>query len=141
MDFAGPPPALTFTARRPAELAALDPKALGRVGEGLAANYLGAIGYTILERNWRCRQGEIDLIAEAPASTLVFAEVKTRRCVTRGTPADAVARRKVTRLRRLAGAWLAEGRPGWATVRLDVLAITVSPDGRIDLTHLQGVGA
>src|SRR5919201_532452 len=79
---------------------------LGRLGEALAAARLEAAGLRIVARNWRCREGEIDLVAAGPG-LLVFCEVKTRRGHGYGSPAAAVTHAKQARLRRLAAAYLA----------------------------------
>lgn len=111
---------------------------LGRAGEDRAAAHLTAQGYTILDRNWRCPQGEIDIVAER-GGTLVVAEVKTRRSELFGHPAEAVDARKAERLWRLAMAWIvvhpraARGR----MLRIDVIAI-VGDDPRVaPLEHLE----
>jgi uncharacterized protein (TIGR00252 family) len=79
---------------------------LGRLGEALAATLLEAAGLRVVARNWRCREGEIDLVAAGPG-LLVFCEVKTRRGQGYGSPAAAVTPAKQARLRRLAAAYLA----------------------------------
>jgi putative endonuclease len=101
-------------------------RATGASGEDAVAAWYAAAGYDIVDRNWRVREGEIDLVARR-GSTLVFCEVKTRRGDRFGTPAEAVTPRKQQRLRLLARAWLAThpGRP--REVRFDVAA--VRPDG------------
>jgi putative endonuclease len=80
-------------------------RVLGAAGEQAVAEwYLGA-GYEIVDRNWRCREGELDLVV-ARAGEIVFCEVKTRRGVAYGTPAEAVTATKQQRLRVLAMRWL-----------------------------------
>ncbi|MBU4215765.1 MAG: YraN family protein [Actinobacteria bacterium] len=113
-------------------------EAVGRYGEDLAAAHLEAAGWQVLDRNWRCVHGELDLVA-LDGDELVAVEVKTRRSRTYGSPAEAVTRTKLARLRRLAAAWLAahDARP--ASVRIDVLAITVSRTGGPVVEHLVGV--
>ena len=101
--------------------------ALGRTGEATAAAWYEEHGYEILERNWRRREGEVDLIVRR-GRTVVFCEVKTRSSDTFGTAAEAVVPAKQRRIRRLAARWLAELTPasGRALVdlRFDVVAIT-----------------
>ena len=81
--------------------------ALGAYGEGLAARHLTGQGMVLLDRNWRCELGEIDLVLrDGPA--LVVCEVKTRSSTAYGTPLQAVTGQKAARLRRLAARWLAE---------------------------------
>ena len=82
---------------------------LGRAGEIRAADYLGVHGYDILDRNWRCRQGEIDLVARR-GTELAIVEVKTRRSLAFGHPFEAIDARKRARLWRLAHAWIADHR-------------------------------
>ena len=95
--------------------------ALGRWGEDLAAQHLVATGAVLLDRNWRCREGELDLVAREPDGTVVFCEVKTRSGTGFGEPAEAVGPVKARRIRALAVRWLQEhppdGRPPGAAVR------------------------
>lgn len=113
---------------------------LGRAGEERAARYLLARGYEILDRNWRCPQGEIDIVA-AEGNRLVVAEVKTRRSDRFGHPLEAVDRRKAQRLWRLAMAWiqahpeLARGR----RLRLDAIAIVGADPATAALEHVEVV--
>jgi putative endonuclease len=95
----------------------------GRAGEDQAAAWYVAAGYTVVARNWRCRQGELDLVA-VKGGTYVFCEVKTRRTDAFGVPASAVTPAKQARIRRLAAVWLAEEAPGRARLlRFDVVGI------------------
>lgn len=107
---------------------------LGRRGEDAACSLLRRLGFEVLERNYRSGRGEIDVVARR-GETLVFCEVKTRRTDHWGTPAEAVDRAKQARLRRLAAAWMAERRPGYADVRFDVVSVIVRDD-RTDVTHV-----
>lgn len=110
---------------------------IGTRGEDLAAQCLTDDGYDILERNWRCRYGEIDIIA-ADGEAVVFVEVKTRTGRGFGTPAEAVTHTKLRRLRRLAGIWLAAQRGSWPVIRIDVIEVLL--DGvEPQLTHIVGV--
>ena len=117
---------------------------LGAMGEALAVDHLTKMGLRILQRNWRCRYGELDVIAsDEAARTVVFVEVKTRTGDGYGGLAHAVTERKVRRLRRLAGLWLAGQDARWAAVRIDVIGVRVGPknSGRTpEITHLQGIG-
>ncbi|MDR2454414.1 MAG: YraN family protein [Bifidobacteriaceae bacterium] len=116
-------------------------RALGRYGEAVAAAYLEAQGWQLVDRNWRCRWGEVDLVAQPEPGTVVFVEVKTRSGELCGAPEEAVTPRKLARLRRLAGVWLKERGQGAAAIRIDVIAVTTGgPRGR-SLHHLTGVGA
>ena len=114
--------------------------AVGRYGEQVAVEHLVSAGYRVLDRNWRCRWGEIDVVA-ADGECLVAVEVKTRRSTTAGHPLEAVTPAKVARLRRLAGAWLDEHRDRWwEQVRVDVVAVLRPRRGPAVVEHLQGVG-
>jgi putative endonuclease len=112
--------------------------ATGAYGERLAAVYLERVGMTVLERNWRCSDGEIDLIA-SDGDVIVFCEVKTRSGLAFGHPAEAVVRAKASRLRRLAVRWLAEHDSHWREVRFDVVGVLRPPNGDApSVTHLRG---
>ena len=114
---------------------------LGALGEQLAADHLAGLGLRILTRNWRCRYGELDVIAVDPATrTVVFVEVKTRTGDGFGGLAYAVTGQKVRRLRRLAALWL-DGQDGsWAAIRIDVIGVRIGRRRTPEITHLQGVG-
>lgn len=97
---------------------------LGRWGEDLAAQHLTATGARVLARNWRCREGELDIVALEPGGTVVFCEVKTRSGTSFGEPAEAVGPIKARRIRAVACRWLAAHRPpGTREVRFDVVAV------------------
>lgn len=114
---------------------------LGALGEQVAVDHLTAQGWAILARNWRCRYGELDVIAAAPVPrTVVFVEVKTRSGDGFGGLAYAVGPEKVRRLRRLAGVWLAGQQCHWDEVRLDVIGVRIGRSRTPEITHLQGVG-
>lgn len=108
--------------------------ALGKGGEERAAKLLRSKGFTIVERNFRCREGEIDVIARR-GDTLVFCEVKTRRTDRWGTPGEAVGWRKQQRLRQLAAIWLQQHRPGRVKVRFDVVSVIVGQRD-VYVTHI-----
>jgi putative endonuclease len=114
---------------------------IGALGEQLAVDYLHQRGLRVLARNWRCRYGELDIIAADDATrALVFVEVKTRTGEQFGGVEQAVTPAKVRRLRRLAGLWLAQQQGNWASVRIDVIAIRIGRRRIPDITHIQGVG-
>ncbi len=114
---------------------------LGAMGEALAVDHLTRMGLRILHRNWRCRYGELDVIAsDEGARTAVFVEVKTRTGDGYGGLAYAVTERKVRRLRRLAGLWLAGQDERWAAVRIDMIGVRVGRRRTPEITHLQGIG-
>ena len=94
--------------------------AIGRFGEEVAARHLTGAGLRILDRNWRCAEGELDIVAE-DGDTLVFCEVKTRSGTGFGDPAEAVTAAKSARIRRLGLRWLAAHGIGWRDLRFDVV--------------------
>jgi putative endonuclease len=105
----------------------------GKRGEELAAAYLKDAGYRILERNFRCLFGEIDIVAEE-GETLVFVEVKSRRSGTFGDPQLAVGREKQKKISRISLHYLAERRLCHRPARFDVVAVRLLPAGhRIEL--------
>lgn len=118
--------------------------ALGAYGEDLAADRLRGAGMRILERNWACAAGEVDIVA-LDGRTLVIVEVKTRRSTRFGSPVEAVNPAKVARLRRLAAAWFAEhptgpgSRKAVRDVRIDVVAIWMDGGAAGRMEHLVGV--
>ena len=107
---------------------------LGRRGEALAARELRRRGYVILERRWRCRLGEIDIVAR-DGDILVLVEVKARSRSDYGPPIDAVDREKRRKLERLARAYLQGKRLENVPVRFDLVGVTFSPgeEPRVDL--------
>jgi putative endonuclease len=118
-------------------------RALGERGERLAVAHLRRAGYEVLARNWRCRHGELDIVA-ADRRALVFCEVKTRVAGGHGGPPgalDAIGERKRRRLRLLAREWLAAGtgsRPGRDELRFDAIGVTVEPGGAlVALEHVE----
>lgn len=114
-------------------------QALGRYGETLAARHLTARGMELLDRNWRCDSGEIDLVLRDGA-VLVVCEVKTRTSNEYGTPHEAVTEEKLRRLKRLAARWLAEHDVHLPEVRVDVVAVLRPVRGPSVLDHVMGLG-
>lgn len=113
---------------------------LGRAGEQLAVAHLISRGWSIVGRNVRLgATGELDIVARED-ETLVFCEVKTRRSFVTGVPQAAVTPTKLSRLRRLIGAYLMETAVPHRDVRLDVIAVHALPDGGHTIDHLMGVG-
>jgi putative endonuclease len=120
--------------------------AVGGYGERVATTLLCAAGMRLLDRNWRCRDGELDIVARDVDGTIVFCEVKTRRSNRYGTPVEAVGPAKVRRMRRVAAAWLAEyhlrGLAGdrsvaGARIRFDVVSVWPQPAGPATVEHLR----
>jgi putative endonuclease len=112
---------------------------LGRRGEDEAAAYLTGLGYRIIDRNWRCPRGEIDIVA-LDGSELVIVEVKTRSGRGFGHPLEAVDPRKLTRLCVLAGAWRRAHRGFRArTTRIDLIGVLATRHQEPVLDHLRAV--
>lgn len=111
---------------------------LGRAGEKLAADHVTALGWRIIDRNWRCPHGELDIVAHDGEAT-VFVEVKTRSSDRFGHPLDAITPGKLARLRRLAGAWCAAQSTTTGRIRIDVIAVIAGRAG-ITLDHVRAVG-
>jgi len=112
---------------------------LGRQGEQLAADFLRRAGLVILDRNWRCSQGEIDIVA-ADGGALVVCEVKTRSGIRFGTPLESVTRQKAWRQRRLAVLWLREHGALYDEIRIDVVGVLRAVSGTFTIEHVRGVG-
>ncbi|MDP9028188.1 MAG: YraN family protein [Actinomycetota bacterium] len=115
---------------------------LGVRGERIAERHLIRSGLTVLDRNWRCPQGEIDLVLSDGDET-VFVEVKTRSSVAFGHPLEAITAAKLARLRRLAGAWC-EAHPGVPgrgarRIRIDAVAVIAPRDLPAIVEHLERV--
>ena len=111
-------------------------QAVGAYGERLASPHLEEQGLVVLARNWRCADGEIDLIL-ADGDDVVFCEVKTRRSHRFGTPAEAIRPAKVRRLRRLAARWLAESPVHPRGIRFDVVAVQPQHRGAAAVEHVR----
>lgn len=113
--------------------------ALGAYGERVAARRLVEDGLVLLDRNWRCDEGEIDLVLR-DGEVLVFCEVKTRTSAAYGHPLEAVDEVKTERLVRLAGRWIAEHGVVAPDVRFDMVAVLRSARGAAQLEHVRGLG-
>ncbi|NGN68198.1 YraN family protein [Streptomyces sp. A7024] len=114
-------------------------QAIGQYGERLAERRLTAAGMTILERNWRCRAGEVDLVA-LDGDALVLCEVKTRKTGLFEHPMAAITPEKAARLRRLAEEWMARhGGPPPGGVRIDIVGVLVPDRGAPVIEHVRGV--
>lgn len=112
-------------------------KALGEYGERLAARHLQGQGLAVLDRNWRCRDGEIDVVA-ADGHTLVVCEVKTRSSTRYGTPMEAITAEKAARLHRLGRSWARAQSRWYDEIRVDVVTVLVGR-GSPTLDHVTGV--
>lgn len=112
-------------------------QALGAYGERIAADRLVAAGMTILDRNWRCSEGEIDIVAR-DGDVLVVCEVKTRRGTGFGGPLEAVNPLKAHRLWRLALCWLRVHDVHPAGIRIDVVGVIRPDRGPAEVDHVRG---
>lgn len=117
--------------------------AVGQYGQRVAERHLVEAGLTVVARNWRCLEGELDLVA-TDGPVLVFCEVKTRSSTAYGDPEEAVLGAKARRLRRLALRYLAEQRAYgdprfWPELRFDVVSVLREPRGAASVRHLRGV--
>lgn len=114
-------------------------QAVGAYGERVAERYLIGEGLAILERNWRCSEGELDLVARE-GSTLVACEVKTRSSNAYGSPHEAVGPEKLDRLQRLVVRWATE-RLGATPpdIRVDLVAVMASGRGPASVEHVRGL--
>lgn len=115
---------------------------LGSWGEVLAANHVKQAGWAILDRNWRIRGGELDIVAFDPERNAIVAiEVKTRRTRSAGVPEESVTYAKLQRLRGLLLSWLVQRGSFAAQITVDVIAVNVDETGRHSLSHVKDVGA
>ena len=117
-------------------------KQLGVRGEDLACAELERQGMRVLERNWRCRLGEIDIAVETGERgvTLVFCEVKCRSGLGFGHPLEAITFAKMRTLRQLAALWMREHHVKASTIRLDAIGVVLVSGGPPSLTHVRAVG-
>jgi putative endonuclease len=111
---------------------------LGSQGEAVAAQWLEEQGYTVLQRNWRCAAGELDVIARLGRTT-VFVEVKTRSSIAYGHPFEAITATKAARLRRLVAEWCRCHGPVPGETRIDAIAVLDAWSGEPSIEHLAGV--
>jgi putative endonuclease len=115
-------------------------KALGDFGERVAARFLTDRGMVVLDRNWRCPDGEVDIVAR-DGDELVVCEVKTRSTARFGTPFEAITADKAHRLHRLGHQWVAANRDdvGFTRLRVDVVCVTAGARGAADVEHVVAV--
>ena len=112
---------------------------LGRRGERIAADFLTLAGHRVIDRNWRSRLGELDIVT-IDGDAVVAVEVKTRTSLGFGHPFEAIDRRKLHRIHRLAREWCAAHRFSSTRVRVDAVSVIVWRDGSLPtIEHLQGV--
>jgi putative endonuclease len=116
---------------------------VGRRGEDLACAELERQGMAVLDRNWRCQLGEIDIVAAEPSDrgvTLVFCEVKCRTGTGFGHPLEAITFAKMRTLRQLAASWRRQHRIPASGIRLDAIGVVMLPGQQPSLTHVRAVG-
>ena len=112
-------------------------KEVGAIGEKLAVDFLKKRGYKILQRNYRCREGEIDIIAQKD-EFLVFVEVRTKKNPAFGTPEESVTLSKREKLISLANAYIQAYNKPPQSWRIDVVAVELTPDNRVSrLEHIE----
>lgn len=114
-------------------------QAVGAYGETVAARHLAEAGLRVLERNWRCDEGEIDLVLR-DGDVLVVCEVKTRTSDVCGSPHEAVSPAKLDRLRRLGQRWADDHGLRPPDTRIDVVAVRVPRRGAAEVEHVRGIG-
>ena len=116
-------------------------KALGDFGERVAVRFLRDLGMAVLDRNWRCPEGELDIVAR-DGSELIVCEVKTRTSVRFGTPFEAITPDRANRLHRLGWRWVAahRDRVTFSRLRVDVVAVTAGQRGAAQVEHIRAVG-
>ena len=121
----------------------LCPREVGVRGEDLAVAELERQGLQVLVRNWRCRWGELDIVAmeqDEGHRTLVFCEVKCRTGVGYGGPLESITHAKLRRLRQLAAQWLASEGVRADGIRLDAIGVLLASGAAPQLTHVRGIG-
>lgn len=111
---------------------------LGATGETIAAEYLAELGYHIIARNWRIRDGELDLIAR-DHDDIVAIEVKTRSGDGYGSPLASITAAKAARIKRLLLSWVRSERPRASRLRIDAIGITIRAGQRPRIDHLRGI--
>ena len=126
-----------LTTNKLAKIADTGNKGTGALGEELAEKFLVARKYRILERNFRCKGGEVDIIARDPQDkSLVFVEVKTRRGLSYGVPQLAVTPFKQRQISKTALTWLSKNKLHDSNARFDVIAILLSDNGQHTVEHI-----
>lgn len=127
-------------------VASMTAKELGAYGETIACSYLERNGYRIIDRNWSCRYGELDIVALAPPTVtqprrrLIIAEVKTRRSMLFGTPMEAITPQKLKRMRRASFLWRdAHPAEGKRQTRFDAIAIDFEDSLKPTISHVKGI--
>lgn len=112
---------------------------LGELGETYVANLLSNREFRLLDRNWRIKEGELDLVAEDRQGTIIFVEVKTRTSISHGDPLESITKEKAFRIQKLALAWLATHQRLGSRYRIDVAGILVAQSGEFFVDYREGV--
>ncbi|HEX7404452.1 MAG TPA: YraN family protein [Candidatus Nanopelagicaceae bacterium] len=112
---------------------------LGAFGENAVTQYLISSGATILDRNWRVREGEIDIVAQSPDGKVIFVEVKTRSSLAFGHPLESITNRKAHRLQSLALAWLVTHKKFGADFQIDAAAVLIGSRGEQSIDYRANV--
>ena len=111
---------------------------IGNIGEEIASIYLQDLGYEILERNFRFKRVELDIVAQI-GTTLVFCEVKTRRSLSHGIPSDAITPLKLQHIRTAALHWLGNNKPRHQGIRFDAISVIYCDGHPTTISHLKGI--
>lgn len=114
-------------------------KTLGAFGENAVVDFITARGSTAVDRNWRIKEGEIDIVARNADGTIAFIEVKTRTSTAFGHPLESIGIEKAHRLQRLALAWLATHQCLGHEYRIDCAAVIVSSNGTFSIEYRANV--
>lgn len=114
-------------------------RSVGTFGENAVADFIRAQGATVIERNWRIKEGEIDIVAQLADGTFAFVEVKTRTSTAFGHPLESINTQKAHRLQRLALAWLATHKAFGHEYRIDCAAVIISRGGEHSIEYRKSV--
>lgn len=114
-------------------------RTIGAFGENAVVEFIRGQGFVVIDRNWRIREGEIDIVAKLADGTFVFIEVKTRTSATYGHPLEAINADKARRLQRLALAWLATHQSLGSDYRIDCAAVLISSGGNHSVEYRESV--
>ncbi len=114
-------------------------KTIGAFGENAVVEFIRNQGATIVDRNWRVKEGEIDIIAQLDDKRFAFVEVKTRTSIAYGHPLESITLAKAHRLQRLALAWLATHQSLGHEYRIDCAAVIISPNGKVTIEYRKNV--
>ncbi len=112
---------------------------VGEYGENVVADFVRAQGTTVIDRNWRIKEGEIDIVGRLSDGTVAFIEVKTRTSTTFGHPLEAINSQKAHRLQRLALAWLATHQSLGHSYRIDCAAVLIESNGKFTIDYRENI--